>query len=142
MKFKVSRLEIAIAFLALSIAKPALASRKAYIDGANVPIYDSIGEKKQILLQLKRGSEVASSNYPTNGYYKVKSGATEGWIRVDQLILGDAIEIAPEKTEAPMKAQADEVFIGKVEDQAPIVKKSKGKRVHSRDIGVRNYWRR
>lgn len=124
------------------VSYDAHASRKAYIDGKSVDVYDSIGEKKKVLLQLKRGAEVSSSNYPTNGYYKVKSGATEGWIRVDQLILGDAIEVSPENVEAPLQPQPEEVFVGKVEDQAPIVKKTKGKRVHSRDIGVRTYWRR
>lgn len=135
-------LSLTTSLLIALVARDALASRKAYIDGKSVNVYDSIGENKKVVVQLKQGAEVASSNYPTNGYYKIKSGSTEGWIRVDQLVLGDAIEIAPTTVEAPVQPQPEEVFVGKVEEQAPIVKKTKGKRVHSRDIGVRTYWRR
>ena len=65
----------------------AIAAQPARVDEAGTPLYETLGKNKQVVQQLPRGAPVAASNYPTNGYYKVRtSDGKVGWIHADHLV--------------------------------------------------------
>jgi hypothetical protein len=67
----------------------ARAARVATVDTDEVEVYDGPARGRKVIEKLPRGSQVAASNQPLEGFYKVrlKDGAI-GFIAADTLVLG------------------------------------------------------
>ncbi len=78
----------------------ALASRAALVDAETVDVVAAPSKNAKILDKLNKGQQIAVSNLPIDGYYKVKtSNGVLGFVPADQLLLQ-----APPSEEAPVQA--------------------------------------
>jgi hypothetical protein len=71
------------------LERPALAARAGTVDEDQAELYEGPGKKYKVLEKVSKGTSIAASNFPTEGFYKVKtaSGST-GWMSADALVLG------------------------------------------------------
>ena len=67
----------------------ARAARHGKVDVDGTEVLGAPRKSANVLMKLKVGQKVMVSNYPTEGYYKVRtSNGTLGWVKADSLILG------------------------------------------------------
>lgn len=79
-----------LAAFALCVMVPAVAfaARFATVDDDEVIVHKGPGKKFDEVSRLKRGARIHASNYPTEGYYKVRTPAGKiGWVKADSLVL-------------------------------------------------------
>jgi uncharacterized protein YgiM (DUF1202 family) len=75
--------------LTLCWIAPAFAARTAIVDVDQTEMYRGPQKDSQVLQYLKKGQHVTASNYPTEGYYKVRTvDGTLGWVKASTLELG------------------------------------------------------
>lgn len=81
---------VAVLFLGfVSLSPSAWAARRAVVDAAEVEVRKGPTDESEILAKLSKGSQLAVSNYPTEGFYKVRTPKGEiGWVKADTLVLG------------------------------------------------------
>jgi uncharacterized protein YgiM (DUF1202 family) len=73
----------------MGIAMSAHAARKATVDVDQTEMLRGPQKDAGVLMRLKKGQKITASNYPTEGYYKVRtSDGTLGWVKADSLVLG------------------------------------------------------
>jgi uncharacterized protein YgiM (DUF1202 family) len=73
----------------LAIVTSAHAARTAVVDKDNTDLLRGPQQDAQVVTELKKGQHVTASNYPTEGYYKVRTvDGTIGWVKANTLILG------------------------------------------------------
>jgi uncharacterized protein YgiM (DUF1202 family) len=82
----------ALAFLFCAVlvlwAHPAFAARPGTVDADNVELREGPGTNYRALDKLPKGTPVAASNQPIDGYYKVRTGAgVIGFVPADALVL-------------------------------------------------------
>lgn len=76
----------------------AYAARTAIVDVDAIDLLTVPKPKAASILKLKKGTKLAASNYPTEGYYKVRtSDGTLGWVKADTLELGPMPDLTPKK---------------------------------------------
>ncbi len=86
---------IAIAFTAALVlivapASPAHAARPARIDVEGAELFEGPGRGYPVTEKLSRGTQVSASTYPTEGFYKVRTGSgVIGWVSVDSIVVDD-----------------------------------------------------
>ena len=69
----------------------ALAARPARVDVQDAELYEGPGRGFRLIEKLPKGTGVAISNVPTEGYFKVRTSAgTVGWIAADALQITDS----------------------------------------------------
>jgi uncharacterized protein YgiM (DUF1202 family) len=86
--------------LALSIFSmaPAFAARTAVIDVDQTEMLRGPQKNSEVLQYLKKGQHVTASNYPTEGYYKVRTvDGTLGWVKANTLELGPMPDLKESK---------------------------------------------
>jgi uncharacterized protein YgiM (DUF1202 family) len=90
-------------------AEPALAARGATVDVEGVELREGPGRKFRVVGRVPKGTPVAASNYPTEGFYKVRTSRNEvGWVPADSLILrktASVEEAAPPSPEEEAEAE-------------------------------------
>lgn len=88
----------AFALLALIfITSSAYAARSAVVD-VETDLLTVPKNTASSVTRLKKGTKVAASNYPTEGYYKVRTPeGTLGWVKGNTLILGPMPDLTPGK---------------------------------------------
>jgi uncharacterized protein YgiM (DUF1202 family) len=65
------------------------AARTAVVDVDQTDMLRGPQKSSQVLMHLKKGQRVTASNYPTEGYYKIRTvDGTLGWVKADTLELG------------------------------------------------------
>ncbi len=65
------------------------AARTAVVDVDKTEMLRGPQKDSQVLTVLKKGQHVTASNYPTEGYYKVRTvDGTLGWVKANTLELG------------------------------------------------------
>ena len=74
-----------IALVLILFATQALAAQPARVDADGTKIMSGPSKSSQVVAKLARGAAVAASNYPTQGYYKVRHHSEVGWISADAL---------------------------------------------------------
>lgn len=85
-------------FLALGMATQARAARTAVIDVDKTELFRGPQSDSQVLTYLKKGQHVTASNYPTEGYYKVRTiDGTLGWVKANTLELGPMPDLKSSK---------------------------------------------
>lgn len=73
----------------LGVLPQAHAARTAVVDVDQTELYRGPQKDSQVLTHLKKGQHVTASNYPTEGYYKVRTvDGTLGWVKANTLELG------------------------------------------------------
>jgi uncharacterized protein YgiM (DUF1202 family) len=89
----VKRLWLGLAILAgivgsVTVARPAWAARPATVDTDNIELREGPGANYRVLDKLPKGTPLAASNQPIDGYYKVRTGAgVIGFVAADALVL-------------------------------------------------------
>jgi hypothetical protein len=74
--------------LALLLPSLALAALPARVDEDGTPFYSVPSAEGQVLKTLQKGTALAVSNYPTEGFYKARTVEGDvGWVSADVLIL-------------------------------------------------------
>ena len=76
---------LGLGLLALTFAgASALAAQRGIVDADNVELLQGPRKDAPSLGKLKKGTPLDVSNYPTQGYYKVRTPAKEiGWVQAD-----------------------------------------------------------
>ena len=102
----------------------AQAAQWARVTVDSVVVYDGPTKKHRVQRSAKRGMVMQASNYPTEGYYKVRlQDGTVGWIIGSALLLkGPAIstsETVPAKQSSSVPAAAADELPPPLPDQAP-----------------------
>lgn len=91
----------------LALLLTALAARPARVDIENAEIYEGPGRSFKLLEKLPKGTALAVSNVPSEGFFKVRTpSGIVGWISADSLLLAD-----PDKPE--------QVVVGEVNTGTP-----------------------
>jgi uncharacterized protein YgiM (DUF1202 family) len=84
--------------LALCWIAPAFAARTAVVDVDQTEMYRGPQKDSQVLQYLKKGQHVTASNYPTEGYYKIRTvDGTLGWVKANTLELGPMPDLKDSK---------------------------------------------
>jgi uncharacterized protein YgiM (DUF1202 family) len=79
----------ALILLSLFIIGVAHAARRAKVDVDNTEMYRGPQKDSEVLTHLKKGQRLTASNYPTEGFYKVRTvDGMIGWVKADTLNLG------------------------------------------------------
>jgi hypothetical protein len=107
-----------------------LASRRGVLT-ADTPIYLGPSVKQKIVGKASAGSAIDASNYPTEGFFKVRlPNGTLGWIQGDNLKLdpppADLQEDSPPVTVSPGGIQAAPQVSSPQSSQSKPVKRAKG----------------
>lgn len=75
--------------LALCSSASAFAARTAVVDVDQTELLRGPQKSSEVLQYLKKGQHVTASNYPTEGYFKVRTvDGTLGWVKANTLELG------------------------------------------------------
>jgi uncharacterized protein YgiM (DUF1202 family) len=78
---------LGLAFVALP-ASFALGAQRAVVDADNVSLQQGPMKNSPSLRMLKKGTPLDVSNFPTEGFYKVRTADKEiGWVQADALDL-------------------------------------------------------
>ncbi len=101
--FRLAALSLALAVaIGLGLASRAHAARGAKVDLPDVPMYKGPGKKYAEVMRLKKGTRLHASNYPTEGFYKVRTGAGQiGWVKAETLLLDPMPERGSEPPPPP-----------------------------------------
>jgi hypothetical protein len=75
------------------------AARNATVDGKNIQLYASPDKSSQVLGTLDDGEALQVSNYPTQGFYKVRTASGDiGWVLAAAINTDDESLPAPESS--------------------------------------------
>jgi hypothetical protein len=82
---------LALALLmALVLPLSAHAARMGTVDIEGTEIYDGPGKGFRLVDKLPKGAQVATSNLPTEGFFKIRtSSGVVGWVSAESLVLTD-----------------------------------------------------
>jgi uncharacterized protein YgiM (DUF1202 family) len=84
--------------LAFFSTAPAFAARTAVVDVDQTEMLRGPQKNSEVLQTLKKGQHVTASNYPTEGYYKVRTvDGTLGWVKANTLELGPMPDLKESK---------------------------------------------
>lgn len=101
----------------LVTAASAWAARPGRIDVEGAELFEGPGRGYSVLEKLARGTPVAASNYPTEGFYKVRTGSgLVGWVSIDSIViddLPDPIEPSKQPLNTPSTADPSNPWRGK-----------------------------
>lgn len=90
------------------ISYPASAARLGVIDPSKASVLEEPKKDSRVLEDLKKGDRVAASNFPLQGYHKIRTAAgTVGWIEENSLVLQPIPPADPDDAEDPAVAKAD-----------------------------------
>lgn len=82
------------------------ASRVGRIDVEGVEVFEAPGRGSTVLEVLPRGSRVAASNFPTEGFYKIRTGSgIVGFVSVDSIVVDEMDSVDP-TARPPMNTQS------------------------------------
>lgn len=85
--------------LSLMVVAQAHAARTALVDVDQTAMLSGPQKDSQVLAHLKKGQHVTASNYPTEGYYKIRTvDGTLGWVKANTLELGPMPDLKDAKT--------------------------------------------
>ena len=80
--------KITLSALILMMAASALAAQMGTVDADDIPLLQGPRKDASVIRKLKKGTHLDVSNYPTQGYYKVRTPEKEiGWVEADVIDL-------------------------------------------------------
>lgn len=81
-------LPLVLSLSLLLAARPALASRSATVDADNTEVREGPGPSYKAIDKLPKGAQVAASNQPIEGFYKIRTSAgVIGFVSAEVLVL-------------------------------------------------------
>jgi uncharacterized protein YgiM (DUF1202 family) len=84
--------------LALCLVAPAYAARTAIVDVDQTDMLRGPQKDSEVLTHLNKGQHVTASNYPTEGFYKIRTvDGTLGWVKANTLELGPMPDLKDSK---------------------------------------------
>jgi hypothetical protein len=83
-----------VLFLSLLLgSSSALAAKNGVIEGKNVNLFSDPNKSSDVITAVTNGEPVIMSNYPTQGFYKVRTAAGQvGWVDANSVTVGSPSE--------------------------------------------------